>query len=779
MPTVDPIKKKVNIAGIPESMMNFQNWLVRVGKVPYSVKDGKYFQADPTDMNNFLYFEDAVKALETHNELSGIGFAFDGGSFVGIDIDHCVVDGKLNQLAKDILKLCKDTYVEFSVSGNGIHIIYWDTDTKGFTGRKNSNLGLEIYANKHYFAITGNRVPNTSDNFNHFQGLTKKLLAKYFSNDSTSLDSNKQNEIIEKHSKKPTYSDDELLNIIKRYNDSKFDRLFYDGDISEYADDDSSADMALMMKLAFYTDGNAIQMESLFNQSALGQRDKWNNRQDYRQRTIANALKYWIENRNNVCNSEKSTTLKANFEGMDTLNVEEIKQALEKTKKGKPLTNTRNFKFIFNHDPIIKGCIGYNKFAHKLTLMKPMTWTDEYVKNTAWSDADYDNLQAYIDETYDIDNTQVFLRMVNIYAHDNTFHPIRDFFKNLPEWDRIPRAETIFIDALKINDCKYAREISKKWLIAAVARVFNPACKFDYCLVIKGAQGIGKSTVFKKLGGEWFNDSINTFDTKDAMQEIQGSWIVELGEMQAARKSENEMIKSFISRQNDNFRPPYGRTPIDHPRQCVFCGTTNEEEFLKDMTGGRRFLVLVSNATSKDSEERLKKLTPEYINQVWAEIFTMYKELFKNEFDDTLLDISLNAKEYANTLQKQFTEGSEFESEIITYLEKPIPRKEIWRNMNKWERRAFIRGESVSIIIQNNNIDKHIIAEGETLRDRICAAEIAFEAMGIDSTANARGNIQKINRVLAQLPDWQHTTKEVVKIDNEYGTQRHVFEKIK
>ena len=86
---------------------------------------------------------------------------------------------------------------------------------------------------------------------------------------------------------------------------------------------------------------------------------------------------------------------------------------------------------------------------------------------------------------------------------------------------------------------------------------------------------------------------------------------------------------------------------------------------------------------------------------------------------------------------------------------------------------------SFSIIIQNDNIDKHIIAEGETLRDRICAAEIAFEAMGIDSTANARDNIQKINRVLAQLPDWQHTTKEVVKIDNEYGTQRHVFEKIK
>ena len=288
--------EKVNINGIPESMMNFQNWLVRVGKVPYSVKNNKCFQADPTDMNNFLYFDTAIKALETHNELSGIGFAFDGGSFVGIDIDHCVVDGKLNQLAKDILNSCKDTYVEFSVSGNGIHIIYWDTDTKGFTGRKNSNLGLEIYADKHYFAITGNRVPNTSNNFNHFQGLTKKLLAKYFSNDSTSLDSNKQNEIIKQHSNKPTYSDDELLTIIKNCDDSKFNRLFYNGDVSEYGGDDSSADMALMMKLAFYTAGTATQMERLFSQSKLGQRKKWQKRQDYRQRTIANSLNQWTLN---------------------------------------------------------------------------------------------------------------------------------------------------------------------------------------------------------------------------------------------------------------------------------------------------------------------------------------------------------------------------------------------------------------------------------------------------------------------------------------------------
>ena len=907
--------EKINIDGIPESMMNFQNWLVRVGKIPYTVKNDKCFQADPTDVNNFLCFDAALKALESHNELSGVGFAFDGGSFVGIDVDHCVVDGKLNQLATELLNQFKNTYVEYSLSGDGIHIIYWDTDTDGFTGRKNSNLGLEIYADKHYFAITGNRVPNTSDNFNHFQGLTKKLLAKYFSNDSTSLDSNKQIEIIKQHSNKPTYKDDELLNIIKNCDDSKFNRLFYNGDISEYASDDSAADMALMMKLAFYTNGNATQMENLFNHSKLGQRDKWNNRKDYRQRTVANAINQWIINGSTSFYSQNSSinqsadeeqviqqkiqdftngavsiikniksfsdeviydskvlkaasicqiyeplafkqfidtcrvaglsmgilqksinkfnvemrrnyrklqddlqhsifkkkseqkqiakiqTLKSNIELLEDLskldklsNEQEVQveqlvnSLLSRNEKNVVTTNVKNYEVFLNHDYYLKNCIGYDAFAYRLIALKDnLPWRRHLIiKNKEWTDDDDAGVQNRMNRISDsLNNTQMYKRVMVEFAKHHSVHPVRQYFAKLPKWDGTPRAEKIFIDALGVLDTEYARKITLHWLMAAVARIFYPGCKFDYCLVLKAPQGVGKGSILRKLAvtEEWFNSSIRNIMTKDALQDLIGRWIIELEEFKALSKVNDEYAKGFISAATDKFRPPYATNPESFPRQCIFAASTNSAEFLKDRTGGRRWWILFADEKSNTTVNRLNKFTKEYINQIWAETFFKFNELFKDGFDSVKLLPEQHILDKAEEIAMQYTEGSGVSGMIQEFLDRKIPRKNYWKHLNLKERRDWYHGILTTVDAKRfpisdkdgNNSSGFIDLKAEEYRDTVCAVEVANELFKIDNPSKDKATIREITEVLESLDNWNVITSN--KSCGIYGRQRKVFER--
>ena len=301
--------------------------------------------------------------------------------------------------------------------------------------------------------------------------------------------------------------------------------------------------------------------------------------------------------------------------------IELIRQSLEYDQKGKVLQNTRNFENILYNDPYLNGAVGFNAFNYRMTPLKNLPWQDGNLKHIAWSDSDDEGMQNYIDRTYNLRNEKIFKGAIDEYSAKHSYHPVRDFFNSLPEWDGEPRADRLFIDSLGVKDTEYAGRITKYFLLACVARIFHPGCKWDYCLVVKGVQGIGKSTIMRKLAvnPDWFNDSLDSFEGKDAMEALIGKWIVELGEMAATRKSENEKIKAFISRQIDDFRKSYGHRKEAYPRQCLFSATTNSEEFLKDRTGGRRFLILVSEAKPDTIKERMAKFTKDYILQVWAE----------------------------------------------------------------------------------------------------------------------------------------------------------------
>ena len=451
--------------------------------------------------------------------------------------------------------------------------------------------------------------------------------------------------------------------------------------------------------------------------------------------------------------------------------IEIINQSLERDSKGKVLQNTRNFNLILYNDPYIKNSVGFDAFNNRMTPLKKLPWQDKLIRAIAWSDSDDEGLQNYLDTTYNLRNEKIFKGAIDEYSHKHSYHPVRDFFnKGLPEWDGKPRAEKVFIDALDVEDSEYARKVSLHWLLGGVARIFHPGCKFDYTLVTKGKQGIGKSTILGKLSvnKDWFNDSLDSFEGKDALEQLQGSWIIEIGEMQATRKSENEKIKSFISRQVDEFRKSYGHRKEAYPRQCVFSATTNSEEFLKDRTGGRRFLILVSEAKTYTIKQRMAKFTKDYILQIWAEVYHIYNEMFKEGFDDSLLDIPANLKKIAKEYQERYTEGGALIGAVTEYLEKEFPIN--WESLPPIKRRQWIRGEFVNDSCYNTTILKK--------RDVISAHEIAYEMFNIDDPGKSRSTLNEIGEVIANLTDWRRL-KTIKPVIQGYGRQRVVFERVK
>ena len=235
--------------------------------------------------------------------------------------------------------------------------------------------------------------------------------------------------------------------------------------------------------------------------------------------------------------------------------------------------------------------------------------------------------------------------------------------------------------------------------------------------------------------------------------------------MQATKKSDNEKIKSFISRQVDEFRKAYGHRKESYPRQCIFSATTNSEEFLKDRTGGRRFLILVSEAKTYTIKKRMEKFTPDYILQIWAEVYHIYNEMFKDGFDDSLLDIPAHLKNIAKEYQEKYTEGGALAGAVTEYLDKEYPIN--WEALPPIKRRQWIRGETVDNC--STTLKK---------RDIISAHEIAFEMLNIDDPSKSRSTLNEIGEVIANLADWKRLKAVKTSIKG-YGRQRIVFERIK
>lgn len=387
----------------------------------------------------------------------------------------------------------------------------------------------------------------------------------------------------------------------------------------------------------------------------------------------------------------------------DTQDDNDWMETLEMDKKGNLMATTDNIVQIMTHDKRLKDSVGgTDLFQQKPVKTGSLPWWS-YNDNNTWDDTDDAGLRYYLEKVYKI-VAKGKVDDATAFVHEkNSFHPVRDYLNTLT-WDGQERLDTLFIDYLGAEDSPYTRAVARKTFTAAVARVFQPGCKFDCMPVLIGKQGIGKSHMLSIMGGEWFSDSITSINGKEGYEALHGSWIVEWAELSAARKADIESMKQFISKRDDRYRKAYARRVTDNPRQCVFAGTTNDDEFLRDYTGNRRFWPIQTNAAM--ATKSVFDDLPKERDQIWAEAVV----LFKNH-EPLYLDAALQAT--AQEVQEEHTYRSVREDIVREYLDRKIP--ENWKDMSQFERKVWL-----------DDADN----EGIETRECISLLEIWVEALG-------------------------------------------------
>lgn len=405
------------------------------------------------------------------------------------------------------------------------------------------------------------------------------------------------------------------------------------------------------------------------------------------------------------------------------------------------LSTAKNIDLIFENDPGIKGLFALNEFSNKPYLKRSAPWRkvkhEEPVKNV-----DFSGLRNYIEKAYGISGKEKVQDSLNLELNRNAWHPIRDYLNGLV-WDQTERLETLFIEYFGALDTRYAREAARKTLCGAVARVFRPGCKFDLMPVLVGEEGIYKSTFWRRLGKQWFSDTFFKVDGKEALEQIQGSWIIEMAELAGMRKAEAESVKHFLTKQRDDFRPAYGHVREEYLRQCIFVGTTNHREFLKDPTGNRRFLPILTDA------ERVTKsvdtdLVGEEVNQIWAEAVYLFMQ-------GEPLYLPEEVRQEARTVQADHMEVDERAGLVASFLEMPLP--EDWDKRSSFERSAYFNEGNYS----------------GSPREEVTVAEVWVECLDKKREDMSRYNTKELNDMLKGL-GWKFTG--IVRAVPNYGRQR-------
>lgn len=406
---------------------------------------------------------------------------------------------------------------------------------------------------------------------------------------------------------------------------------------------------------------------------------------------------------------------------------------LELDKNGGISESLTNFVTILRYDQRLHE-IAYNEHSCGISIRDAELLPWEQLK-PGWSDADLASLTAYLDRVYHIFSPSKLKNALLTITAERSFHPIKEYLEGLPEWDRKKRLETLLIDYLGAEGSSYVRAVTRKTLVAAVARVYEPGIKFDTVLVLSGPQGIGKSMFFAKLGGVWFSDSLTISDMRDktGAEKLQGFWIMEIGEMNGIKKVEVETVKSFASRQDDKFRVAYGTVVESHPRQCVICGTSNSQHFLRDVTGNRRFWpVQVTGECEKHPWNMDKPL----LEQIWAEALTLY-----NAGEELILKGT--DAEMAAEKQQEALENDDREGLVREYLDKLLPAD--WAKLSLSEKRMYLAGDEFTT--QNR--------AGVAPRDKVCNLEIWAECFGREPANIRKQDSYELNAIMAKLDGWK------------------------
>ena len=409
-----------------------------------------------------------------------------------------------------------------------------------------------------------------------------------------------------------------------------------------------------------------------------------------------------------------------------------------------------NMKLIMENDPKLSNKFYLDEFADRIYVVAQLPWDKNYTRVRTWKDSDDAGLRNYFSDTYGVSGKEKISDSFEEVTQKHKRHPLRDYLTSLV-WDGIPRVDTLLSVYLGAVDTAYTRAAIRKCLVAAVARAVRPGIKDDNMIILNGPQGIGKSTFWKTLGKEWYSDSLNTFEGKEASELLQGYWVIEVGELAGLNRSEMNTIKNFLSKQEDVYRAAYGRRTVPHPRSCILVGTTNDTEYLRDKTGNRRFWPI--DLGKAPVIKNVWRQLPEEVDQIWAEAVEFYKQA-----EPLFMDKKL--EQLANEVQKEHMESDPKEGMILNFLDTLVP--EDWNSRDEENRRIFY---------MNSASNKELC---KVKRDRICAIELWVECFRQDKGKIKNSDAIAIKDILRHLPGWEEV--KTPRKTAAYGSQR-VFER--
>jgi putative DNA primase/helicase len=381
---------------------------------------------------------------------------------------------------------------------------------------------------------------------------------------------------------------------------------------------------------------------------------------------------------------------------------------------------------ILQNDIELKGKFRLNDFDRRAYVFSSLPWR-KIKKPGPLRDIDEAGIRNYIETIYGIFGAQKIKDSLDVEIEKNHYHPIRDYLDGL-KWDGKERIENLLIDYFGAVDNLYTRHAMRKTLIGAVSRVYEPGCQFDLVLILVGVkEGTGKSTFFYKLGKQWFSDTFVTVHGKEALEQIQGSWIIEIAELAGIKKAEADPVKQFLTKRTDYFRKSYGHNNEEYPRQCIFVGTTNSNNVMWT----RRFMP-VDVREDKATKSSLTKELDDELDQIWAEAVFHY-----NLGEPPFLDKEIN--ELADQSRTAHAEVDERSGYIEKYLNKDLP--ENWEDIDFYSRRLYFLNDD---------------EEGTCRREYVCAAEIWCECLQKNREDMDRYKTREINEIMKNMKGWAH-----------------------
>lgn len=411
--------------------------------------------------------------------------------------------------------------------------------------------------------------------------------------------------------------------------------------------------------------------------------------------------------------------------------------------KGNKQVTVNNFVNAFKSDPLLNGLLAYDMLKETIVFTRPSFTAKGSKKGDLVNDTDISIIKGRIERMHGIYNDAKLNDAIEQVSSDNAFHPIKLYLESLT-WDGVPRIDTFLVDYMGAEDNAYTREAFRKMLLAAVTRIYEPGRKFDTALVFYSEQGVGKSTLIQRLSKGWFNDSLTNLSGKESYEAIQFAWLVELAELSALRKSDVEAVKNFISKREDTYRGAYARRVKTHKRQCVFFGSTNDDEFLKDATGNRRFFPVEVKRTRKT---RLI-FEPEFdaiVDQLWAEAMEGYML-------GEALTLSDEAEAIAGGTREEFTERTPIQGLIEEYLDRLFPAD--YEDRFLAQRLDFLNGD--------------LGEEGTETKNSFSLIELWTEALGRRKDEYTVVKARELSNAVKALKEWKRDKQARQKI---YGPQ--------